>query len=126
MEKKSAPVVSHLKDAKFLGGGLRANMLFRDFGVKKATNGRFGVHVARVIKEHSVAQEPHYHILEFQFLYVLKGWMRTHYEGAGEVLLEEGDALLNPGGNPHATIEYSEDCEILQITTPGDYETVKT
>ena len=34
----------------------------------------------------------HYHDVEFQMVYVLKGWVKTYMEGQGETMMKEGSA----------------------------------
>ena len=55
--------------------------------------------------------------------YVLKGWIRFGYEGAGEVLCEAGTCIHQPPGIRHAEIAHSEDLELIEITLPAKFET---
>ncbi len=66
----------------------------------------------------------HYHVLDFQMVYILKGWVRFEYEGVGEVLLEPGSCVYQPPGIKHREIEHSPDLELLEITSPAEFETV--
>jgi quercetin dioxygenase-like cupin family protein len=61
--------------------------------------------------------------LEFQMVYVLKGWVRFWYEGQGEVLLKLGSCVHQPSGIAHRELEHSDDLEMLEITLPAEFET---
>ena len=115
------------KDAVYKTG-LRSFMEYRDLGVEKATHGQFRAHVIR-IKSGSDAHELHTtglhrHLCDFQMFYVLKGWIRFTYEGHGEHTFGPGDCCLQPPGIVHNELDCSDDLELLEITSPGDYETV--
>jgi quercetin dioxygenase-like cupin family protein len=116
-------VVTHAKDAQF-DGGLRGFFEYRDLGMKKVTDGRIQAHVIRAKPGDAASGEWHYHVLEFQMVYVLKGWVRFEYDGVGEVLLEAGSCVNQPPGIYHREIEHSQDLELLEITSPAEFETV--
>jgi quercetin dioxygenase-like cupin family protein len=66
----------------------------------------------------------HYHDVDFQMVYVLKGWLRSEFEGQGEVLLRTGACWIQPPRIKHTVLEYSDDCEVLEIILPAEFETV--
>ena len=119
--------VSMAKDAQYTTG-LRSFMEYRDLGIKDATHGKFRAHVLRVKKgsDHGTLHTTglHRHKLDFQMFYVLKGWIRFTYEGHGEHTFGPGDCCLQPPGIVHNELDCSDDLELLEITSPGDYETV--
>lgn len=123
--RRAAPpkgfVVSHAKGAKF-ETGLRAYMAYRDLGIRRATNGRV---VAHVIKAATPLHKsvPHYHVTEFQLVYVLKGWIEFDYEGVGKVRLEPGSCVHQPPGIRHAELGHSDDLELLEVVVPAEFET---
>ncbi|MGY6646370.1 MAG: cupin domain-containing protein [Salinarimonas sp.] len=116
-------VVTHAKDAQF-DGGLRGFFEYRDLGMKPVTDGRIQAHVIRAKPGDAASGEWHYHVLDFQMVYVLKGWVRFEYDGVGEVLLEAGSCVNQPPGILHREIEHSQDLELLEITSPAEFETV--
>ena len=116
-------IVTHAKDAQF-DGGLRGFFEYRDLGMKKVTDGRIQAHVIRAKPGDAASGEWHYHVLDFQMVYVLKGWVRFEYDGVGEVLLEAGSCVNQPPGIYHREIEHSQDLELLEITSPAEFETV--
>ena len=106
--------------------GLRSFMEYRDLGIKNATNGAFKAHVIRIrhgSHETLRATGAHVHDLEFQMIYVLKGWIKFIYDGQGEHTFHAGDCCLQPAGIVHDEIGCSEDLEVLEITAPGEYPT---
>ena len=107
--------------------GLRDFMEYRDLGVADATNGRFRAHVIRIKKGASTdglhSTGLHQHDLDFQMIYILKGWIRFIHEGQGERTFEPGDCCLQPPGIVHNEIECSDDLELIEITSPAQYET---
>jgi len=113
--------VAHARDAVWKPG-LRGFFEYRDLGIARATSGRVGAHVIRSTATPG-AGERHRHELEFQMVYVLKGWVKFDYEGQGEVLLEQGSCVLQPPGIRHAEIDHSPDVEMLEITVPADFGT---
>ncbi len=115
--------VSHADDASFEAGGLRDYFTYRDLGIKEATGGKAGAHVIRAVKGKRPPNQPHTHQLDFQMIYILKGWARFWYEGEGEVLLKAGSCVHQPPGIVHSQLDQSDDLEILEITLPGDFET---
>ncbi|MCR9213400.1 MAG: cupin domain-containing protein [Proteobacteria bacterium] len=114
--------VSHEEDADF-SGGLRGFFEYRDLGIKEATDGRFGAHVIRAVPGKHAVGDTHYHTLEFQMVYVLKGWVKFWYEGEGEVLLKPGSCVHQKPGIVHRELEHSDDLELIEITLPADFET---
>jgi quercetin dioxygenase-like cupin family protein len=116
-------VVSHAKGARF-EQGLRGYFGYRDLGIRAATGGRV---VAHVIKAATPLHKsvPHYHLTEFQLVYVLKGWIEFDYEGVGTVRLEAGSCVHQPPGIRHAELGHSDDLELLEVVMPADFETVE-
>jgi len=117
--------VSHARDAEF-NHGLRSYAAYRDLGIAVATDGLVQAHVIRFKPPYrpEEASTPHYHDVDFQMVYVLKGWYRTAFEGEGEHTFEEGSCWIQPPGIKHAVLGYSDDCELLEIVLPAEFETV--
>ncbi len=118
-------VASHLADAKF-EPGLRAYAHYRDLGIAKATGGLAQAHVIRLIPPCDPAEvsKRHYHEVDFQMIYVLKGWMKGEYEGE-VVTMREGSCWLQPSKIRHTVLDYSDDCELLEIILPAEFDTVE-
>ncbi len=107
--------------------GLRRYAQYRDLGIAAATSGLARAHVIKMIPPCDPAEvsKRHYHDVDFQMIYVLKGWIKGEYEGAGEVTMYEGSAWLQPPRLKHTVLDYSDDCELLEIILPADFETVE-
>lgn len=118
--------VSLAKDARY-EEGLRSFLEYRDLGIKDATHGRFKAHVLRMKKgaDHGMLHTTglHQHHLDFQMIYILKGWIRFTYAGHGERIFGPGDCCLQPPGIIHNELDCSDDLELLEITSPADYPT---
>jgi quercetin dioxygenase-like cupin family protein len=117
---------SHAKDAHFEQRGLRSCFEYRDLGISGATGGKVLAHVIRAKPGAHGGFGWHKHQLQFQMYYVLKGWVKFHYEGVGEVIAEAGSCVHQPPGIRHAELDHSDDLELIEITLPADFETVET
>jgi hypothetical protein len=128
---KSAPrkqtfVASHHSPGAF-EEGLRRYAQYRDLGVAAATNGLARAHVIKMIPPCDPAEvsKRHYHDVEFQLVYVLKGWIKGEYDGQGVITMREGSCWLQPPKIKHTVLDYSDDCEMLEVILPADFETVE-
>jgi hypothetical protein len=120
-------VASHLKDGGFVAG-LRSYAEYRDLGIAPATQGLVQAHVIRMVPpcDPAVVSKEHYHDVEFQLIYVLKGWMKGEYAGAGVITMEQGSCWIQPPRIKHTVLDYSDDCELLEIIMPAEFDTVET
>lgn len=119
-------VASHLKDAQFKTG-LRSYAAYRDLLMEAATGGAVQAHVIRLLGkcDPKVVQIPHYHGVQFQMLYMLKGWMIGEYEGQGRIKMTAGSCWIQPPGIRHQVIDYSDGCEMIEIIAPAQFATVE-
>ena len=117
--------VSHHREEDFLAG-LREYAKYRDLGMKDATGGMVQAHVIRMIPpcDPDEVSRLHYHDVDFQMVYVLKGWMKNEFEGQGVQVMREGTAWIQPPGIRHKVLDYSDDCEVLEIILPAEFDTV--
>jgi quercetin dioxygenase-like cupin family protein len=117
--------VSHHRDEDF-DLGLRTYAKYRDLGIAPATGGMVQAHVIRFVppfKPEDVST-PHYHDVDFQMIYVLKGWIKSEFEGEGAHTFHAGSCWIQPPRIKHTVLGYSDDCEVLEIVLPADFETV--
>ena len=123
--RKQTFVASHLNPDAF-EGGLRSYAKYRDLGIAAATKGLARAHVIKMIPpcDPAVVSKRHFHDVEFQMIYVLKGWIKGEYDGA-EVTMVEGSCWLQPPKIKHTVLDYSHDCELLEIILPADFDTVE-
>jgi quercetin dioxygenase-like cupin family protein len=115
---------SHLRDAKFEPRGLRSFFEYRDLGIKEATGGKVLAHVIRAKPGAHGVTGAHFHQLDFQMFYVIRGWVEFDYEGMGRVRCEAGSCVHQPPGIKHDELAHSDDLELIEITLPADFETV--
>ncbi len=116
--------VSHAETSRYEDDGLRPFFQYRDLGVRNATNGLVLAHVIRAKPATHAKPERHHHEVHFQLVYVLKGWVKFHYEGVGEVTLTAGSCVHQPPGIKHIEIEHSDDLELIEIVMPADFDTI--
>jgi mannose-6-phosphate isomerase-like protein (cupin superfamily) len=116
--------VSHLLDSDFVGG-LRSYARYRDLGIAEATGGMVQAHVIRMVPPCTdEARKAHYHDVEFQMVYVLRGSMTTDFDAKGPITMHAGSCWIQPPKIKHAVLDYSDDCEVLEIILPAEFETV--
>lgn len=116
--------IQHAADKGFAHDGLRPYFEYRDLGIKDATAGKAIMNVIRAREGTNATGEWHYHEVEFQVVYVLKGWAIFEYEGQGEHKITAGTCVHQPPGIKHREIAHSEDLELIEIVLPGDFKTV--
>src|ERR1700730_18509418 len=70
--------VSHFRAEDFRADGLRSYAKYRDLGMTKATNGLLQAHVIRLVPpcDPAVVSKRHFHDVDVQMIYVLKGWIK--------------------------------------------------
>ncbi|HXL12475.1 MAG TPA: cupin domain-containing protein [Bradyrhizobium sp.] len=119
--------ISHYRDEDFKADGLRLYAEYRDLGVTEASHGLARAHVIRLIGPCDPAEvsKLHFHDVEFQMVYVLKGWVKTYMEGQGETLMKQGSSWTQPPRIKHLIMDYSDDVELLEIILPADFKTVE-
>jgi mannose-6-phosphate isomerase-like protein (cupin superfamily) len=117
---------SHLRDADFLTG-LRSYAAYRDLGISDATGGMVQAHVIRFVPpcRPEEVSKLHFHQVDFQMVYVLKGWIKTEFDGEGSIVMHAGSCWIQPPRIKHKVLDYSDDCEVLEIILPADFKTVE-
>ena len=124
---KQRIAISHHRDEDFKADGLRTYALYRDLGIADASHGLAQAHVIRLIGPCNPAEvsKLHFHDVDFQMVYVLKGWVKTYLEGQGETLMKEGSAWTQPPRIRHLIMDYSDDVELLEVILPAEFRTVE-
>jgi len=122
---KQRVAISHHREEDFKADGLRAYAQYRDLGIADASNGLARAHVIRLMGpcNPDEVSKLHYHDVEFQMVYVLKGWVKTYMEGVGETTFQIGSAWTQPPKIKHLIMDYSDDVELLEVILPADFET---
>jgi mannose-6-phosphate isomerase-like protein (cupin superfamily) len=124
---KQRIAVSHYRDEDFVANGLRRYAHYRDLGIADATHGLAQAHVVRLIGPCNPEEvsKLHFHDVEFQLVYVLKGWVKTYMEGQGETLMKEGSCWTQPPRIKHLILDYADNCELLEVILPAEFRTVE-
>jgi hypothetical protein len=127
LRPKQRIAISHHREEDFRADGLRAYARYRDLGIADATHGLAQAHVIRLQGPCNSAEvsKLHYHDVEFQMVYVLKGWVKTYMEGQGETLMKQGSAWTQPPKIKHMILDYSDDVELLEVILPAEFKTVE-
>jgi len=125
--RKQQVAISHLREEDFKTDGLRAYASYRDLGITDATHGLARAHVIRLLPPCNPLEvsKLHTHDVEFQMVYVLKGWVKSYLEGVGETLMKQGSAWTQPPKIRHMILDYSDDVELLEVILPADFKTVE-
>jgi hypothetical protein len=124
---KQRIAISHHREEDFKADGLRTYAHYRDLGIAEASRGLAQAHVIRLIGPCNPAEvsKLHFHDVEFQMVYVLKGWVKTYMEGQGETLMKQGSAWTQPPRIKHLIMDYSDDVELLEVILPAEFKTVE-
>ena len=124
---KQRIAISHHREEDFKADGLRTYAQYRDLGIANATHGLAQAHVIRLIGpcNPDEVSKLHFHDVEFQMVYVLKGWVKTYLEGQGETLMKVGSAWTQPPRIKHLILDYSDDVELLEVILPAEFKTVE-
>jgi len=131
IKKPSRPkqriAISHHREEDFKADGLRAYAKYRDLGIAVASHGLAQAHVIRLQGPCDPAEvsKLHLHHVDFQMVYVLKGWVKTYMDGQGETMMVEGSAWTQPPKIKHMILDYSDDVELLEVILPAEFRTVE-
>lgn len=124
---KQRVAISHHREEDFKADGLRAYAKYRDLGVADASGGAARAHVIRLVGpcDPDVVSKLHFHDVDFQMVYVLKGWVKTYMEGVGETMFQTGSSWTQPPRIKHLIMDYSDDVELLEVILPAEFKTVE-
>jgi len=124
---KQRIAISHHREEDFKADGLRAYAKYRDLGIAEASRGLARAHVIRLVGPCDPAEvsKLHFHDVDFQMVYVLKGWVKTYMEGQGETLMKQGSSWTQPPRIKHMILDYSDDVELLEVILPAEFKTVE-
>jgi hypothetical protein len=124
---KQRVAMSHHREEDFKADGLRTYAQYRDLGIADATHGLARAHVIRLIGPCNPAEvsKLHFHDVEFQMVYVLKGWVKAYMDGVGEATYRQNACWTQPPKVKHLIMDYSDDVELLEVILPADFKTVE-
>jgi quercetin dioxygenase-like cupin family protein len=105
--------------------GLRPHLEYRDLGLAAATGGRMASqHIRATGRAGEMRDDWHYHDLDFQFFYVLRGSITIETEHGDVVVLGPGASGYQPPLYRHREYDFTEDYEVVAIYAPATFETV--
>ncbi len=114
--------VRHLVDSDAWVIG-RAGMQYRDLIPDRLGGSIIASHI-RIPDGGPVPDMVHYHIVGFQLIFCLHGWVRLVYEDQGEpFILEAGNCVIQPPQIRHRVLEASDNIEVLEIGVPAEHIT---
>ena len=101
----------------------RAGMMYRDL-IPDRIGGKVIASHIRLLEDGPVADYVHYHKVEFQMIYCLKGRIQVVYEDQGPPFwLEPGDNVVQPPEIRHRVLYAEGKAEVLEVTMPAEHET---
>ena len=101
----------------------RAGMEYRDL-IPDRLDGRVIASHIRLVGGGPVDDRVHYHKIDLQMIYCLKGRIRVVYEDQGPPFwLEPGDCVVQPPEIRHRVLESTPGAEVLEVTMPAEHET---
>ena len=71
-----------------------------------------------------LVRKRHYHVTKLQYAYILRGWMKIEVEGQGPMIAKQGSFFMLPQSIKHTVLDYSDDCELMEVILPAQFETV--
>ena len=116
---EAAPLLR--KEGSWITG--RAGMEYRDL-IPDRLDGKVIVSHIRLAKGGEVDDYVHYHKVDFQVIYCLKGRIKVVYEDQGPPFwLETGDWVLQPPEIRHRVLECTAGTEVIEVSMPAEHET---
>jgi quercetin dioxygenase-like cupin family protein len=101
----------------------RAGMEYRDLFPDRLGGKLIASHI-RLTQGGEVPDYVHYHKVDFQLIYCLRGSIRVVYEDQGPPFwLEPGDCVLQPPEIRHRVLEAEAGSEVLELSSPAEHET---
>lgn len=109
-------------DSHVLNQG-RAGMVYRDL-VPSRLGGFVAASRITIRDGGPVPDYVHHHLVDFQLILCLKGWVKVVYENQGDpFILNKWDLVLQPPGLRHRVLESSPSLEVLEISSPAVHPT---
>ncbi len=101
----------------------RAGMIYRDL-IPGRIGGKVIASHIKLLEDGPVNDYVHYHKVEFQMIYCLKGRIEVVYEDQGPPFwLSKGDCVVQPPEIRHRVLFAEGKAEVLELTMPAEHET---
>ena len=79
----------------------------------------------RVATNGPVPDYVHYHRVQFQMIYCVRGWARLVYEDGGPPsIMKAGDCVVQPPTIRHRVLESGDGLEVVEVSCPAEHETM--
>lgn len=111
-------------DAGEWTSGASPDFEYRDLGLAGASGGKLAAHQIRPRAGGALEAAWQCHDLDFEFFYVLAGWIKLRGADGEVVELHAEDSGCQPPLYWHQLLECSSDCELFRITAPADFATI--
>jgi mannose-6-phosphate isomerase-like protein (cupin superfamily) len=67
----------------------------------------------------------HFHRVQFQIIYCVRGWAKLVYEDGGPPsIMRAGDCVVQPPTIRHRVLESGDGLEVVEVTCPAEHETI--
>jgi quercetin dioxygenase-like cupin family protein len=103
--------------------GRRSFIDYLDYGVRSATDDAVSFQLMKFKEGVDTATGWHYHTVDAQLTFILKGWIEARFEDGAVRRLPEGSAILVPGGHRHNELRVAQGSEVLEFYI-GEMNTV--
>ena len=106
--------------------GLRSYSAYRDLGIAPATGGMVQAHVIRMLPPFEPEEGRHRIITTSisRWSMCSRAGYQSEFEGEGVHTFHAGSCWIQPPKIKHTVLGYSDDCELLEIVLPAEFETV--
>ena len=120
---ESSNVAARLDTSKDGWATGRAGMMYRDL-IPGRLGGKLIASHIRLTVGGEVPDYVHYHKVQFQMIYCVRGAIKVVYEGQGEPFwLMPGDCVLQPPEIRHRVLWAEEGSEVVELGMPAAHET---
>ena len=118
---EAAPLLRKEGSQNWITG--RAGMEYRDL-IPDRLGGKVIASHIRLTTGGEVPDYVHYHKVDFQMIYCVKGRIKVVYEDQGPPFwLETGDCVLQPPEIRHRVLECTAGAEVIEVSMPAEHET---
>jgi quercetin dioxygenase-like cupin family protein len=125
MTKYKNGYVKHTAKGATWTSGHRSFFEYRDLELGDATDGKFFAQVIKAKQALDKGTGHHAHDVQFQWVYITKGWVEFEFKDVGLIRLDTGDSHYMPEGCHHELMACSDDLEMIEMYSPGQINDVE-
>lgn len=104
--------------------GRRTFLQYFDLGIAEASKGLISTQMTKIRGGMANPTGWHYHVCDFQWLLVTKGWLQLQFEDGRVERIHQDSVCFIPGGIRHNETATSDDLEFIEIFMPPKPRTV--